>query len=245
MTGNVIKGLAQKRVRDTSTNVDWDNLFRIVIDEIFTHATWRFARLEISYVHPQNFEYRFNHDATELALNKIYSARMTTSYTLVAGVPVPVTNTALDLVYLPYKDFVNEFPDHIDKGDPEVFTIIEENDGIRGMQIGLYRVPSSDAAVWIFGEFMPSYTIGASEIAILPKQFHRLIIDGLVHYAAEELAKERLAVSARARFELGKRQLETWDLRNPAFHPIRKPYTRTTGKGPFFPGNFQRGYSRW
>lgn len=244
MTGNLIKSLAQKRVRDSSSNVDWDSLFAVVIDEIFTHAPWKFARLEISYIHPQNFEYRFDHDPTELALNKIYSCRMSTSYTIVAGVPVPASNNSLDLPFMPYKDFVNEFPDHVDFGDPEVFTTIEENDGIRGMQIGLYRIPSNDVAVWIFGEFMPSYTIDANEVAILPKQFHRLIIDGLVHYAAEELAKERLAISARARFELGKKQLEQWDLRNPAFHPIRKPYTRSYGKGPFFPSNFQKGYSR-
>lgn len=245
MTGNEIVTLAKKRIQDTSNSVDWNSLFAMTIDEIFTEKRWRFARQELNYIHPQSVgDYQFNTTPTELALNRILEMRVTTSYTIVMGVPIPVANTQTIIDYLPMPEFRELYLDNIVEGTPLHFTIVTDNDGTNGMHIVVGPAPNTDAAIWIDGDFIPSYSIDANPMPILPKQFHRMVVDGIVHLAAEERDLPKKSAVARRRFEVALAKLDLWDVRNSKHNPVLKPYSRTPRRGPFFPAEFGRPFSR-
>lgn len=240
MTPNQIIGKAKKRVRTNTSNLDWNGFYEDVIDEIFSKKTWKFAKREINYIHPQQtFEYTFNATPDELALNKIASAYYARSYADVGGVIVPTTGSVDHLDYSPYTTFNKYNPDHTLDGYPELLTLIRDNDGTNGMQIGLFRRPVADVAVWIYGDFIPSYTINDNPMPILPKQFHRIVVDGVIHYAAEENGQEKLSIISRKRFELGLSELDDWDRTNPIYKPQFQPYDRSrVRRAPRYPDNY-------
>lgn len=245
MTGNLIKTLTQRRVGTATTKIDWNSLFAIGVDEIFTHRTWRFARKQINYIHQQGvFEKTFNGDAVELALNKPISVSMTTSYSIVGGAPVPVAGTALDLGYVTYRDFVRYIPEQTQSGTPECWTEIVTADGTNGLQIGLFPVPDADAAVWVWGDFKPVINLDGNQIPILPMQFHRLLLWFCISETAEEAGKTKLADRNRVKFLNGLAKLEEWDCTQPAYEPIRRPYNFGSRLGPIFPSNFPEGVAR-
>ena len=247
MTGNEIVALAKKRLRNDSDGIDWNTHFANVIDEIFTFKTFKFSHNELAYVHSQQtFEKRFDADATELSLNKIITIYYTISYALVGGIPVPTGNSGKALTYVPYGEFLRMEPDHIRQGYPEVWTIVFENDGKSGIQIGIFPLPLADAAVWIYGEFIPSYAIDGNQLAILPRQFHRLVVDGLIYYGGEEAGQDKLSGTARRRFERGLDNLDFWDSRNPGYIPIfqRRPLGQSGRAIITMPDSFASGRPR-
>lgn len=245
MTGNQVKTLVQRRVRDSTTNILWDLLFNMAVDRIFTKRIFKFSRTTLNYIHPQStFEKTFDGDPTELSLVKIINCTMTTSFSMVGGVPTPASNSAIDLDFVPYHDFVREYPDQLTDGTPSVFTEIRGSDGSTGMQIGIYERPNADAAVWIYGDFIPFIGINDDPIPILPNQFHDLIFEGVLAQAAEEAGKERLCAKAEYRFARRLNELIEWDSRQPSHHPVLHRYGGARRSGPFFPGNFDRSVSR-
>jgi hypothetical protein len=183
---------------------------------------------------------------TELALNKIVSLRFTTSYSIVMGVPVPASNSSLELDFKPLQAFMYMYPDQIVDGVPECYTILHENDGLSGMQIGLYPRPFQDASVWIDGIFIPAIILDTNEIPILPVQFHRMLVFGMASMAASQAGQDALFKRERAFFDRYLADLVAWDAKN-AKHIMTKQsidYPSRDRKGPFFPGDFPRGYSR-
>lgn len=245
MTPNEIIVLAQKRVKDSSTNLDWNMFYRIVIDEIFSEKVWKFARKELNYIHPASVSNKvFNATATEKALNEIIEIRFTTSYTVVGGVPQPGAGTVEILDYLTPSEFREQYLDNLSPGKPECYTVLMDNDGTNGMTIAIGPIPNASTAIFIDGDFIPSYTINSSPMPILPVQFHRMVIDGIIHYAAEEKGQIRMSATSRARFERALARLDLWDIRNSKHRPVLKSYTRTRRRGPFFPSNYGFPYSR-
>ena len=251
MTGNTAKTLAQARVKNTNTtNYDWNSFFGFVTDEVFSAREWRFARKQLNYIHPQQtFEKTFNLTTTEKSLNKVISLRYTSSYTIVMGVPVPVSNSSYELDFKPLQEFMYWYPDQITAGDPFCYTELHGNDGTNGMQIGIYYLPTTDIAVWIDGIFIPSYDIntqGNLVIPILPVQFHRLYVYGMASLAASQAGQDRLFGTERKLFELTLNQLVRYDAANPKHKLFRRSIedSNLERKGPFFPANFPRGYSR-
>lgn len=241
MTPNQILTRAKRRVKTNTSNLDWEAFYEIVIDEIFRKKPWRFARREINYVHFQQvFEKTFDDDSEELALTHIVSAYYARSYALGgSGELIPVTGTVHPLTYCPYIIFNQYNPDHTLDGYPELITIIRDNDGTNGMQIGIFRRPVSDMPIWIYGDFIPSYNIDDNPMPILPKQFHSMVIDGVIHYAAEENGQEKLSNRARQRFDLAMGQLDDWDRMNPIYQPRFQPYNNQFNlKHPRFPDNY-------
>lgn len=241
MTPNQILTKAKKRVRTNTANLDWTGFYEDVIDEIFSKKPWKFARREINYIHPQQtFEKTFDADATELSLNKLVSAYYTLSYiTGGMGPPVPTAGSSKNLEYIPYYEFNRYYPDHTLDGYPDYITIIKDNDGLNGMQIGIFRRPVSDAAIWIYGDFIPTYVINDTPMPILPKQFHRIVTYGVIAYAAEENGQDSLSNKAYAKFTKGLIELDEWDRMNPIYKPVFQPYDNTIiRKGPRFPYNY-------
>lgn len=246
MTGNGIVTLAKSKVKDALSSFDWNTYFAMVIDEIFSAKEWRFARQEMNYIHSAStFEYQMSTTVTEKALNKLIGAYYTTAYTLVLGVPVPTANTSQPLEYWPYSDFIRAYPDHQTDGQPDTITEIIANDGTNGMKIGLYPRPSSDAAVWIYGDFKPSYTIDGNPLPILPLQFHRLVYLGLVREAADDKGRDKLYAKAARDFDKVMGELDDWDRRQPIYRPRFQEYTSSPiRKRPFYPSNFDASVSR-
>lgn len=239
MTGNEILSLAKKRVKSTNTQVEWAKFYAMVIDEIFSERQWKFARQTLYYIHgASTFEKIFNETTIEKSLSGIINVVMTSNFAIVGGVPIPVSNTGRDLVYYPYQDFLHDFPVQTEDGDPLYFTIINTNDGLNGMQIGIYPRPVQESAVWVHGDFIPAYVISDDEMPILPKQFHRMVVDGVIRYAAEELDLPKISRPAESRFLIALEKLKKWDNRNHAYFPIRKPYAQISRKGPAFPTNY-------
>lgn len=241
MTPNQIITKAKKRVRTNTANLDWPGFYEDVIDEIFSKKPWRFARKEINYIHPQQtFEKTFNADSTELSLNHIISAYYTLSFASGGlGPPVAQTGTSRELEYIPYIELNKYHPDHMIDGYPDYITIIRDSDNVSGMQIGIYRRPVSDAAIWVYGDFIPSYVINDNPMPILPKQFHRIVVYGVVAYAAEENGQDQLSNKAYAKFSKGLAELDDWDRTNPIYKPAFQPYDRDViRKGPRFPYNY-------
>ena len=241
MTPNQILTKAKKRVRTNTSNLDWEGFYADTIDEIFSYKPWRFARREINYIHPQQtFEYQMNHSADELALNKLISMYYSSQYVIDGGGAIIASSGSFrPLEYMPYTTLNELYPDHQIDGYPELITLIMDNDGTNGMQIGLLRRPVADIAVWIYGDFIPSYTINDSPMPILPKQFHRLVVHGVVHQAAEESGLEKLAAKHLAMFERVILQMDEWDRSNPIYKPQFQPYERSViRKGPRFPDNY-------
>jgi hypothetical protein len=246
-TPNEIILKAQKKVKTKTTGIDWNSLYAEIIDEIFTFKPWRFARKEINYTQPQQtFDYQFNHTPEELALNKPISAYYTLQFAIGGGgTPTPTSNTSHELVYYPYSDFISDFPDHSLPGMPKYITIITDNDGTNGLHIGTYPQPTSDMATWIYGDFIPSYTINDLQMPILPVQFHSVVSYGIIREAADELGQETLSMKYGQRFSLGIARMDDWDRRNPIYKPRLKPYGGSSiRKGPFLPPNYPVGWSR-
>lgn len=246
MTPNQVLTRAKKRLRDSSSGLDWSGFYQDAIDEIFSLKEWRFARREINYVHPAStFEYQLNHDADEKALNKLISAYCTTSYALVGGIPIPSAGTAVPLAYYPYAAFLRDFPDHVTDGLPQYITEIVRNDGTNGGTIALYYRPNADAAVWLYGDFIPSYVVDDNPIPVLPRQFHRILIDKVVEMAAEEKGMEKMSAKAESRFNKGILQLDTWDSSQPIYRPQYQPYRGlSTNKFLRYPPNYPIEVSR-
>lgn len=245
MTPNGIITLAQKRVKDSTSSLDWNSLYAMVIDEIFSEKVWKFARKELNYIHPAlTVNKVFNATATEKSLNEIIEIRFTTSYTLVAGVPQPGAGTVEILDYLTVSEFRSLYLDNATPGRPMHYTKVIDNDGTNGMTIAIGPVPNASTAIWVDGDFIPSYTINSSPMPILPLQFHRMVVDGIVHLAAEEKGMERMSAISRRRFELALGKLDLWDIRNSKHRPVLKPYQRGFRSGPFFPSNYPKPYSR-
>lgn len=241
MTPNQIITKAKKRVRTNTTNLDWSGFFEDTIDEIFGKKPWRFARKEINYIHPQStFDKIFNADAVELSLNHIISAYYTLSFAPGGGgQPVAQTGTSRELEYIPYIELNKYHPDHMIDGYPDYLTIIQDSDNVSGMHIGIYRRPVSDCAIWIYGDFIPSYTINDNPMPILPKQFHRIVVERIVSFAAEENGQDALMGRAYNKFLKGMEDLDNWDRTNPVYKPAFQPYDRdVVRKGPRFPYNY-------
>lgn len=225
MTPNEIILKAQKRVGTQTLNIDWNGFYGIVIDEIFTEKEWRFARREINVIHFQGlFDKQFNAGSDEISLNKPITVFATSQFALVGGVPIPAGGTVYELEYMPYSTFIQEYPDHTQPGLPLVYTILADNDGISGIHWGVYPIPSDDMALWVWGDFIPAYTIDNNPMPILPKQFHRIVLDGLIMYAAEEAGKDSLSNKAERRFRYGISKLDAWDRKVPASKPRFRPY---------------------
>lgn len=246
MTPNEIIAKAQKKVKTGTSKVDWDSLYQEIIDEIFTFKPWRFARREINYVHPQQtFDYQFNHTPEEKALNKLIAVYYTLQFSIGGGgTPTATTNSAGVLKYYPYADFLNDFPDHTIPGNPRYVTIVSDNDGTNGMHIGIYNTPTSEAAIWVYGDFIPSYTIDNNPMPILPLQFHSIVSYGIIESAADELGQGKLAAKYGRRFKEGIARLDDWDRRNPIYQPRFKEATRYNYRSPRLPGNYPMGPTR-
>ena len=251
MTGNQIITRAKKRLKDSASGVDWSGFFADAIDEIFSAKEWRFARGEINYIHPQNsFEYQLNNSASETSINKLISAYCATSYTLLGGIPVPTAGSCYPLSYYPYAEFVRDFPDHsiTPPGIPRFITEIVRNDGTNGSIIGLHPLPTSDTAVWLYSDLIPSYNIDDSPLAVLPRQFHRMVIDKIVELAAEEKGVDGMSKRAEGRFAKAMAQLDIWDGSQPIYKPRYQP-ARSLGmfggpKGVRYPDNYPVEVSR-
>jgi hypothetical protein len=242
---NQIIALAQKRVKDSSSNLDWNAFYAMVIDEIFSEKIWKFARNELIYIHSAAIANKvFNATVLEKALNKIIQMRFTTSYTLVGGIPQPASGTVGTIKYLPVSQFRDLYLDNLPPGQPLHYTILVDNDGTNGMTIALGPVPNASAAIWIDGDFIPSYTINSSPMPILPLQFHRMVLDGVIKYAADEKGMEAIEAKAERRFNIALAKLDLWDIRNTKNRPVLQPYNQSIRKGPFFPSNFPRPFSR-
>lgn len=241
MSPNQILTRAKGRIRTNTANLPWNDFFEMAIDDIFRKNVWRFSRQELNYIHPQQtFEYIFNHDSTELSLNKLVSAYYARDHTLDGGgVPIPVSGTVFPLDYCPYAIFNSYNPDHTLDGYPDNIVLIRDNDGTNGMQIGIFRRPVQDIPIWIYGDFIPSYTIDSNPLPILPKQFHNMVLDRVIYYAAEENGQEKLSLKAKARFDEAMIDLDNWDRRNPIYRPRFQPYTEGTFlKRPRWPDNY-------
>lgn len=246
MTPNLIISLAQKRVKNSSDNVLWNDIFGIVMNDIFTdNPGFKFARGEFNYIHSQStFEKIFDDDAVQLALNKIINIRYTTSYTLFGGIPIPTANSTNPLIFKPLQEFREDFPDEQLDGTPEWWTEVDPGDGSTGMQIGIFRRPTVDAAVWVDGYFIPTYVIGATELPFLPKQFHSMVIDGIAGYAAEELGMAALSTTNFKRFQYKLAKLKLWDSHNPS-HKMKIGARGGSGKlRLYLPGDFPLGVGR-
>ena len=244
LTPNKITTAAKKRVKDTTNNLDWALFFQIAIDKIFGSRSWKFATSELNYIHSVGVaEKTFSATATERALNHIRSIRLTTSYTDVGGLPVPASGTAHPLEVVSPQEFFERYPDNVVEGEPCLATIRVANDGTNGMQISIAPLPNIDSAVWVFGDFIPAYTINDSALPILPSQFHWLMIEAMVALAAEELGKPRTMATSEIRFARGLLSLEEWDKKNSAHKP-RLHSSRGNGafRGPLLPENFDRRY---
>src|SRR6185312_5533279 len=212
MTPNQIISRAKAKLRTNTSNIEWDMLFAEAIDIIFGEKPWKFARREINYIHSQQtFEKQFSDTSDELALNKIASAYYATSYAVVGGAVVPTGGTVKNLEYCPYATFNRLNPDHTLNGNPDILTIIRDNDGTNGMQIGIFRRPVADISIWIYGDFIPSYTINDNPLPILPLQFHRLVYYIIVHLAAIETGQDKLAGWGEKMYAGGLVKLDNWD----------------------------------
>lgn len=247
MSPNEIITVAKKRIKNSGSAIDWNSLYAMIIDDIFTRKTWKFAQGELNYIHSQNlFEKQFNDDMVELSLSKIKSIRLTTSYTIGGGVPVPVPNTTRELDYEPLQRFMYLYPDQTIQGIPFVYTELFENDGTSGKKIGVYYLPSSDASVWVHGDFIPTYTINSAPMPILPIQFHRLVSYGLIMHAADEMGQDKLSAKAEKWFEMGIARMDIWDTRNGKYHMTKmsEEGPLPPRKGPFFPENYPFGIGR-
>jgi hypothetical protein len=245
MTGNEILALVKKRIKNTSSTIDWDSLFQIIIDDIFSREQWKFAQRQLNYIHTGNvFEKTFDADPDELALSKIKSIRVVSS--LAFPGPIPGTSTARALQYIPLQRFMDLYPEQVEVGEQWCWTELHSGDGSNGKQIGIYMLASDDFSVWIDGDFIPVINIGDSPIPILPKQFHRLVFYGVTMLAAEETGLDKLAIQSERRYEQGISLMQTWNMRMPAYWPVKRPYDSdiTTRKGPFFPSNFPFGVGR-
>lgn len=240
MTPNEIITIAKKRLKNFSSSIDWDTLYGIVIDDIFTRKQWKFAQGELNYIHFQStFDKEFKDTAAEKALMKIKSVRVSTNY---APGPIPLGNIGRPLEYIPMQRFMSLYPDHNIEGIPYCFTEITGGDGTNGMHIGLYYVPNSDVAVWVIGDFIPAYVINDNPMPILPLQFHRIVSFGLIMHGADEAGQDKLSARAERWYETGLARMDTWDIKNGVYHMKRLSdegdgYFRT---GPFFPENYPR-----
>ena len=253
MTPEGIITAAKKRSKDTTSNLDWNLFFQITIDRIFGYRVWKFATNEFNYIHSVGVaEKTFSATATERALNHIRSIRLTTSYTDVLGIPVPASGTAHTLDVVTPQEFFARYPDNVVEGEPQIATIRVNNDGTNGMQISIAPLPNIDSAVWVFGDFIPAYTIDTNPMPILPLQFHWLVVDGVASLACEELGKPALSGRLSERVwgvETGGRvvrrggihTLEDWDRKNPAHKPRLSSDRRYDSfRGPSLPENFDR-----
>lgn len=225
MTGNKAKSLAQKRVK-TVGDIDWDDFFQMVIDDIFTRRKWSFNQLELeSSISAGVATKTFAATDTELALNKIVSIRQLL--------------TPAEFAFVPVQSFYTYVPNPTAPGVPCMFTILRGNDGLSGMKIRVWPVPTSDTILYVLGDFIPAVgTAGAAEIPILPKQFHSMVVDGMVFMAAEQMGKNELAATAEKRYERRMVHLIEWDQRNPKFHLRRLKDGTAMRRGPFMPSNF-------
>lgn len=251
MTGNQIITRAKKRMKDSASGVDWSGFFADAIDEIFSVKEWRFARGEINYIHPQaTFEYQLNASANEKAISKMISAYCATSFTLIGGTVVPSAGSCYPLSYYPYAEFIRDFPDHsiTPNGIPRYITEIVRNDGTNGSTIGLYPMPTSDTAVWIYSDLIPSYNIDDNPLPVLPRQFHRMVIDKVVELAAEEKGLDGMSKRAEGRFAKALAQLDIWDgsqpIYKPRYQPARTNFLQGGPKGVRYPDNFPVEVSR-
>lgn len=242
MTPNEMITLAKKRVKDAT--VDWPSLYQFAINKIFTKRPFKFARGEINYTHLQHtYDKSFNNTTTEKCLDKIISARGTTSFSIgPGGVPTPVSNTAIPLEYIPIQKFLLDHPDPVQEGIPFCYTVISDNDGTTGLHIGLYYIPTSDFTVWITGQFKPQYAIDNNPMLVLPDQFHDMPVDWMIHLGAEEAGKTKLSTSAKVRFDERMLELITWDRTVPDYHP--KMRSRGSSRQTIlFPPEFDRSIS--
>lgn len=244
MTPTEIINVAKKRVKNNTTGIDWNNLFAITIDDIFTRKQWKFAQSQLEYQHPAStFSYELDDNAIQLALFKIKTIGFTMSFTVGGGGElIPDANTAVELDYEPLQRFMYMYPDQIQDGTPRIYTELRGNDGTNGLMIGIYPRPSSNAAVYIRGDFKPAYTIDTNPMPILPVQFHRLVSYGIIMHAADEAGQDKLSLKAERWYEQGIDRLDTWDIRNQKYLVERKSYEDgLIRKGPYYPDNFARG----
>lgn len=244
MTPNEVISKAQKRVKTSSGDVDWNSLYAEALDMVFSRKPggYKFARQEINYIHPQNsFNYQFNHSNTEKSLNKIISMYYTLQWTIIGGTPVPTANTCRYLKYYAYMDFLQKYPSHTVTGRPSCWTEISSADGTNGALIGIYNIPTDDIAVWVYGDFKPSYTVDANPIPILPLQFHRGLAHAVGMLAAMELGQTNTKRDLETMYNQTMAELDLYDSKNPAFQPVFEPSDVGTRIGePSLPPNFPR-----
>ena len=236
MTGDGIITMAKKRLKNASNSIDWNSIFAIVIDDLFTRKEWKFAQKTITFVQlASTFEKQFSANATEKALNHIKSIRYLSG-----------TNSR-ELDYVPMQRFRTLYPDENEGGTPELYTELLANDGTNGMKIGIYPQLGSLTTFSIDGGFIPSYIIDTNPLPILPVQFHRLVFHGVVMHAADEAGQDKLSAKAERWYEMGIDKLDTWDIKNHKYLVNRKPYDDPSlfnRRGPFYPDNFPRRVGR-
>jgi hypothetical protein len=250
MTGNEVISRAKAKV-SRDTGVDWQAVFQEAWDEVMGEPGWKFTRQELSYIHPANqFEKTFDEDSLQLSLDQIITLRYIPQTVILGGGGMPLTDDYNELPFTALGTFRKLYPYTNLTGTPMTYTQLHPNDGLTGMQIGIYFMPVDDILVWIDGEFTPRYDIvsGADlQIPFIPKKFHRILIYGAAAIAASETGQDATFKQNRGLFNLTLQQLKAFDRANPNFDWRKKSILDSADdrrKGPYFPSNFPRGFGR-
>lgn len=246
MSPEDVLNLAKKRVKDSSSGVEWELLYSISLDDLFSakEGHWKFSRKELFFVQPANtFERVFDADPTELMLDKIISIRQrgSTQYSL-AIPPVPIgdpdSQDSEVLTFIPVQRFYELFPNTHRTGTPQYYTELLQNDGTSGMKIGIYYLGAAEKTYGLLGYFKPNAAVDANPIPILPTKYHSMLVDRVTMYAAVEKGMEALANRNERWYKEKLASLILWDSGNPNYRKIRGPITTSSRPKIRFPANF-------